>query len=71
MLDWTQYVVLNTSLLREDEHFQVVANPNKAKRNLGWEPQVSFEELLEEMVKADLERLQNSAAATPVVDIAP
>ncbi|MEH2292944.1 MAG: GDP-mannose 4,6-dehydratase [Nostoc sp.] len=61
MSDWTQYVVLNTSLLREDEHFQVVANPHKAKRNLGWEPQVSFEELLEEMVKADLERLQNAA----------
>ncbi|MEH2174893.1 GDP-mannose 4,6-dehydratase [Nostoc sp.] len=60
-LDWTQYVVLNTSLLRQDEHFQLVANPSKAKKNLGWEPQVSFEELLEKMVKTDLERLQSGA----------
>ncbi|MFN6483990.1 MULTISPECIES: GDP-mannose 4,6-dehydratase [unclassified Nostoc] len=60
-LDWTQYVVINTSLLRQDEHFQLVANPSKAKINLGWEPQVSFEELLEKMVKTDLERLQSGA----------
>jgi GDPmannose 4,6-dehydratase len=60
-LDWTNYVVLNTSLLRQDEHFQLVANPSKAKINLGWEPEVSFEELLEKMVKTDLERLQSGA----------
>ncbi|MDZ8033758.1 GDP-mannose 4,6-dehydratase [Nostoc sp. DedSLP04] len=62
-LNWKQYVVLNTSLLRQDEHFQLVANPSKAKKNLGWEPQVSFEELLEKMVKTDLERLQSGAIA--------
>ncbi len=60
-LDWTQYVVLNTSLLRQDEHFQLVANPSKAKRNLGWETQVSFEKLLEKMVATDLERLKSGA----------
>ncbi len=62
-LDWTHYVVLNTSLLRQDEHFQLVVNPSKAKRKLGWERQVSFEELLEKMVKTDLERLQSGAIA--------
>ncbi|MBE9107775.1 GDP-mannose 4,6-dehydratase, partial [Nostoc cf. edaphicum LEGE 07299] len=62
-LDWTHHVVLNTNFLRQDEHFQLVANPSKAKRNLGWEPQVSFEELLEKMVKTDLERLQSGAIA--------
>ncbi|MHC5596666.1 MAG: GDP-mannose 4,6-dehydratase [Nostoc sp.] len=62
-LDWTHHVVHNTSLLRKDEHFHLVANPSKAKRNLGWEPQVSFEEILEKMVKADLERLQSGAFA--------
>ncbi|MEH1873939.1 GDP-mannose 4,6-dehydratase [Nostoc sp.] len=62
-LDWTHHVVLNSSLLRQDEHFQLVANPSKAKINLGWEPQVSFEELLEKMVKTDLERLQSGAIA--------
>ncbi|MBE8990931.1 GDP-mannose 4,6-dehydratase [Nostoc sp. LEGE 12450] len=62
-LDWTRYIVLNTSLLRQDEHFQLVADPSKAKTNLGWEPQVSFEELLEKMVKTDLERLQSGVIA--------
>jgi GDPmannose 4,6-dehydratase len=57
-LDWEKYIVINTSLLRTDEHFQLVANPNKAKNKLGWEPQVSFEQLLEKMVKTDLAQLQ-------------
>lgn len=60
-LDWTHYVVQNTSLVRRNEHFHLVANRSKAKRNLGWEPQVSFEKLLEKMVKTDLERLQSGA----------
>ncbi|NDJ24933.1 NAD-dependent epimerase/dehydratase family protein [Nostoc sp. B(2019)] len=63
-LDWTQHVIVNTNLLRTDEHFQLVANPSKAKINLDWEPQVSFEQLLEKMVKADLERLQSGAIAS-------
>ncbi len=62
-LDWKLHVTQNTNLLRKDEHFELVANPSKAKRNLGWEPQVSFEELLEKMVKTDLERLQSGAIA--------
>ncbi|RCJ37890.1 GDP-mannose 4,6-dehydratase [Nostoc minutum NIES-26] len=62
-LDWQKYIVINTKFLRSDEHFQLVANPSKAKKNLGWEPQVSFEELLEKMVKTDMERLQNGMAA--------
>jgi GDPmannose 4,6-dehydratase len=53
--------VINTDLLRQDEHFQLVANPSKAKRNLGWEPEVSFETLLEQMVQTDIERLQNGS----------
>ena len=62
-LDWKRYVVINPDLLRPDEHFQLVANPTKAKNKLGWEPQVSFEELLEKMVQTDLERLQSGAIA--------
>jgi GDPmannose 4,6-dehydratase len=62
-LDWQKYVVVNPQLLRQDEHFQLVANPTKAKSKLGWEPLVSFEELLEKMVKTDLERLHNGTVA--------
>lgn len=58
-LDWTRYVMVDQNLFRSDEHFQLVANPSKAKQNLLWEPEVSFEALIEKMVSKDLERLQN------------
>ncbi|MEM6590369.1 MAG: GDP-mannose 4,6-dehydratase [Cyanobacteria bacterium P01_H01_bin.119] len=57
-LDWQAYVDLDPGLLRSDEHFQLVADPTRANRNLSWIPQVSFEELIEKMVRADLEQLQ-------------
>ena len=60
-LNWQDYVVVNPQFLRPDEHFQLVANPAKAKQNLGWEPKVSFEALIEKMVKTDLARLQNQS----------
>ena len=56
-LDWQKYVETDPHLVREDEHFQLVADPSKAKRNLDWEPQVSFEQLVERMVQADMKRL--------------
>ncbi|MFE4107547.1 GDP-mannose 4,6-dehydratase [Almyronema epifaneia] len=60
-LDWQKYVEIDPALLRADEHFQLVANPTKAKQVLGWQPQVSFEALLEKMVQADLDRLQTGS----------
>jgi GDPmannose 4,6-dehydratase len=63
-LNWTQYVNIDPKLIRADEHFHLVANPTKAKQNLNWQPQVSFEALIQEMVLKDLERLK-SDAVTP------
>ncbi len=65
-LDWQRYVVVNPKFLRADEHFHLVADPLKAKRQLGWQPQVSFEQLVEKMVFHDLERLQTEAIAPEV-----
>ncbi len=48
-LDWQHHVASNTNFLRLDEHFHLVANPSKAKTNLGWETQVSLEEILDKM----------------------
>jgi GDPmannose 4,6-dehydratase len=62
-LDWQNYVKVNTNLLRADEHFQLVANPSKAKNILNWESKVNFSELLDQMVKTDLERLQSGQIA--------
>jgi GDPmannose 4,6-dehydratase len=62
-LDWTQYVTVDPSLIRSDEHFHLVANPAKAQQQLGWSPQVSFDALIEEMVLEDLERLKMGTIA--------
>lgn len=58
-LDWQKYVEVDTTLVRRDEHFQLVADPTKAKVQLNWQPQVSFEVLIERMVQTDLGRLQS------------
>jgi GDPmannose 4,6-dehydratase len=46
------------------ELHDLVGDASKARRVLGWEPEVTFEELLRLMVEADLERLQAEAAAS-------
>ncbi len=62
-LDWQKYVEVNTTLLRRDEHFQLVADPSNAKNDLHWSPQVTFEQLIEKMVQTDLQRLQSGQVA--------
>ncbi len=62
-LTWQDHVVVNPQLFRPDEHFQLVANPTKAAKNLDWHPQISFEALIEKMVIRDLERLKSGKVA--------
>jgi GDPmannose 4,6-dehydratase len=57
-LDWESHVVEDPSLMRPAEVERLQADPTKAKRVLGWEPTVSFEDLIRMMVDADLERLR-------------
>ena len=56
-LDWEQYVKVDSSLVRPAEVDHLLADVSKARTDLGWEPTVSFEELVTTMVDADLERL--------------
>jgi GDPmannose 4,6-dehydratase len=56
-LDWRDYVKIDPSLIRPAEVDHLQADASKARRVLGWEPRVSFEELIVMMVEADLERL--------------
>jgi GDPmannose 4,6-dehydratase len=51
------YVVQDQRFMRPAEVDLLVGDPAKAKRVLGWEPQVSFEALVEMMVRADIDRL--------------
>jgi GDPmannose 4,6-dehydratase len=56
-LDWQQYVVIDDALKRPAEVDMLVGDSSKAKRELGWEPRTSFDELIRLMVDADLELL--------------
>lgn len=51
-------VQVNPEFFRPAEVQTLLANPTKAKEQLGWVPQVSFEELVNEMMKADCFSLQ-------------
>ena len=57
-LNWENYVVSDPKFLRPAEVDQLVADPRKARKVLGWEPKASFEELVHMMVDADIEALQ-------------
>jgi len=56
-LDYRDYVVQDERFFRPAEVDLLVADASKAHRLLGWEPTVTFEELIHMMVDADLERL--------------
>lgn len=57
-LDWEDYVVVDKRFVRPTETGPLVANPDKAKRVLGWEPKTSFEDLVHLMVDAHIARLK-------------
>jgi GDPmannose 4,6-dehydratase len=58
-------VVVDPTLLRPAEVEHLVGDAGKARRVLGWEPQVGFEELIRMMVDADLALLKREAAFSP------
>lgn len=57
-LDWEKYVVLDPRFMRPAEVDLLIGDPAKAKRELKWEPETSFEQLVDMMVTADMKRLQ-------------
>jgi GDPmannose 4,6-dehydratase len=57
-LDWRRYVVIDDAFMRPAEVDLLVGDSSKAKRDLGWAPRTSFEELVRLMVNADLELLR-------------
>lgn len=59
-LDWHDFVVQDPKFMRPAEVDLLIGDPAKARKELGWEPEVSFEELIHMMVDADLERLQRA-----------
>jgi GDPmannose 4,6-dehydratase len=57
-LDHERYVRVDPELVREPERTPSVGDPTLARERLGWQPTLSFEQLVERMVAADLRSLQ-------------
>jgi GDPmannose 4,6-dehydratase len=60
-LDMDKYIVIDPAFFRPAEVDVLLGNPAKAKEKLGWAPQISLEEMIVEMVDADLARLKKLA----------
>lgn len=58
-LDWRDYIVQDPRFMRPAEVELLVGDPSKAGKQLGWEPQVSFTELVQMMVDADMELVKS------------
>jgi len=71
-LNWQDYVAFDERYLRPAEVDLLIGDPSKAKAKLGWQPSVTFEELVHLMVEADLQALGlvtlNGNAPTTVLD---
>jgi len=63
-LDPTQHVKTDPEFLRPAEVDHLVGDASKAREQLGWAPRVSFRELVQMMVDADLERLSSTVATS-------
>jgi GDPmannose 4,6-dehydratase len=59
-LDPERYVIVDPRLYRPADVDLLVSDPSKARRELGWEPRVTFPELVHMLVDADVARLERS-----------
>ncbi|MGH7950177.1 MAG: GDP-mannose 4,6-dehydratase [Candidatus Binataceae bacterium] len=62
-LDWRKYVVTDARYLRPSEVDTLIGDYSKARRVLGWQPKVGFEQLVAMMVDSDLELAKRELAA--------
>ena len=56
-LDMDDHVVIDPELFRPAEVDVLLGDPAKAKAAFGWEPEITLDEMIKEMVDADLKRL--------------
>ncbi|CCF85265.1 GDP-mannose 4,6-dehydratase [Nitrolancea hollandica] len=61
-LDWQEYVRVDPRYLRPAEVDLLVGDATKARTTLGWEPSVSFEQMVELMVDADIRMFSGDEA---------
>lgn len=56
-LNWEQYVIVDPDFYRPSEKIPLVGLAEKARKNLGWVPEASFEQIVSEMVHTDCKRI--------------
>jgi GDPmannose 4,6-dehydratase len=61
-LDWRQYVEVDEQLFRTEDSTTLRGEITKARTELGWSPEVHFDDLVRLMVDADLERAKSERA---------
>ena len=59
----TVRVKVSPKFFRPTEVEQLLGDASKAKNQLGWEPKVSFEELVKEMVASDIQLMKENPNA--------
>jgi GDPmannose 4,6-dehydratase len=63
-LDWQKYVKIDPRYFRPAEVETLLGDASKARRELGWEPKISFKELVGLMVESDLKLAQRERLLT-------
>lgn len=58
-LDWRKFVKTDKSLYRSVEFIKLCADSSKIKRELKWEPKMSFKEMIISMVREDIKKSRN------------
>jgi GDPmannose 4,6-dehydratase len=64
-LDWRDHVIIDSQYFRPAEVDDLRADIGRARQVLGWEPQVTFRELVAMMVDADLRELHRTVSGGP------
>jgi GDPmannose 4,6-dehydratase len=59
-LNYENYVIQDPHFLRPSEVDVLVSDPTKARKQIGWDPKVKFQGLIEMMVEADLKQLKET-----------
>ncbi|MHB1413106.1 MAG: GDP-mannose 4,6-dehydratase [Thermoleophilia bacterium] len=62
-LNWKDHVRIDPRFVRPAEVDMLIGDPKKSREKLGWQPRVSFEQLVQMMVDSDLELVQKQISA--------
>jgi GDPmannose 4,6-dehydratase len=54
-LDYKKYIIIDKKYWRKNDKFSLKANPSKAHKKLKWKPKTKFRELINDMIKSELE----------------